>query len=283
MSHDESTALALTPWGASTLDALQGTSEAERAEIARRACEDAITDARGMVSLQGSLFEKLLVIERFGLYRSHVIRDGGEERGCVSIQEFVERAVAPVVQLHKATLYRLKDAVWEAGRLLQQFGTVKADWTNLSVLAGETRRRERGRGVLTQEEYERVSGGVATGAISRRDLVGSLRKRATPRPRPTAVRSGANDCLAPARPLSPLEALERIGAEARRPLRPGFDPKPVEEATARRHVLRWTRANHPASAQASSPRELERLGRLLREVARAASEAAETVRHAEAA
>lgn len=212
MSHDEATSLALTPWGSSTLEALQASTEAEREEVARRACEEAVDEARTMASLQGSLFEKLLVIERFGLYRAH---------GCESIQEFLERAVAPVVQMHRGTLHRLKNAVWEAGRLLQEYGTVKADWSHLSLLAGETRRQERGHGALAADEYAQVSRQVAEGALTQRDLLAALQKRRPPS-RPRRIDATTPARVPPRR--SPFEELAQLAVEARRtPARPTAD------------------------------------------------------------
>lgn len=211
--------LALTTWGAETLDALQSATDTGRDEIGRRACADAISDARNLTCVQGSLFEKLLVIERFGLYRSHLVKDGETERGCESVQEFIEHAVAPVVQLHRNTLYRLRDAVWEAGRLLEKYGAVKADWSHLSLLAGETKRQLKGAGALEAEQYEVLCRQVAAGEVPRRDIEAALRRRprqpSRSRTRERVLTGGDEPRVAPRRPASPMEELQRIAAAAR--------------------------------------------------------------------
>jgi len=215
MSSAEEVSLALTAWGSTTLDAIQSATEETRTAIGRQACEDAIADARSMACLQGSLFEKLLVIERFGLYREHLIPDGESTRGCESIQEFLEHAVAPVVRFHRTTFYRLREAVEEAGRLLGAYGSVKTDWTHLSLLAVETRRQLKGEGVLAPEQYDEISRRVAEGTVSRRDVKAALRPARKPGGRKS--RPSCAGATRPDRRRSPLEELARITAEVRRP------------------------------------------------------------------
>lgn len=276
-NHIDTKTLALTPWGASTIDALQAASEREREEVARRACEDAITDARNMVGLQGSLFEKLLVIERFGLYRSH---------GCDSIQEFIEKTVAPTVQLHRKTLFKLREAVWEAGRLLERFGTLKADWTNLCLLATESRRREKGGAVLPAERYEQLSQQVAEGRVSRRELADALQRR---REKPPAIRAEkARTEGSPGAPRpparSPLDELALITAEVRRPAAvPAADLAPAIDMGARLLPLLERLLLQPADALARRPGELFRFRCLMVDLARVTSSASEVARRMEAA
>lgn len=270
--HVESNALALTPWGASTLDALQSSSEADREAVARRACEDAVADARSMVSLQGSLFEKLLVIERFGLYRA---------LGHASIQEFIDREVAPLVQLHRKTLYKLREAVGEAARLIGRYGTLKADWSNVYLLAAETRRQGVGDAVLDPEAYERLSRQVAEGQVSQRELAATLQRRAVQahRPKPRCI-----DAPRKERPSSPFDELARITADVRRPVqRPVEDLAPVM-VMARQLVQRLDSiVIQPIDGMTVGGADLPAFRQLMAELAETAAAASRIGRREEAA
>lgn len=284
MSTDDSPALALTAWGASTIDSLQQSDVASRDEVARRACEEAISDAGTLASLQGGLFEKLLVIERFGLYRAYLVRDGEVERGCESIQEFLERAVAPVVQLHRATIFKLREAVWEAGRLMERYGTLKADWTNLYLLAAETRRQAKGVAVLPAEDYEQLSQKVAEGTLTQRELSARLQRRpATARPRraSTSVRCLEATAVAPRR-LSPFDELARLAADVRaeggRPS--AMFGKTLDQAEELLVELRRLALQTPGTW--ARPEDPGRLGRVMSELRDVAGALVDATRPAEA-